>query len=184
MDAIFNSSFLLYCIFLNFVYYQQIHAKGFRGSTQVFGLFISTFALVGLVTEGIFLLYYGYKVVWWSPIAIFILGLLSTVIGALVEKVVGILNLSLIGLIVWPISAYYMFKCVPLSYKKMRIIGDRYASNMPEVAIMLEYMILVIFVVAMFIVIEDRITYISKKAFGSVVDKDESYIENHSVGSV
>ena len=44
---------------------------------------------------------------------IFVLGILSFVPGLFLERIFGKNALSLLGFIVWPICAYYMFMLVP-----------------------------------------------------------------------
>lgn len=113
MDSISWASVVFYCLFSNFVYYQQLHAKEFRGASPTFGFFLSLFAFAGMATGLVFLIYYGWKVVWWAPFIIFIIGILFTIIGVLIEKVIGKFAMSLIGFIGWPICAYFMFRYIP-----------------------------------------------------------------------
>ena len=96
-----------------FVFYQQLHARDFRGASQSFGLVLSLFAFLGMLTGFAYLIYYGWVVVWWAPIPIFILGLLSSVVGFLIERVIGKLSISLLGFIAWPVCAFFMFRLVP-----------------------------------------------------------------------
>jgi hypothetical protein len=102
-----------YCLFSIFVFYQQLHAKNFRGASEAFGLILSISAFLGMLTGFAYLGYYGWSVVWWGPIVIFILGILSLIVGFALERALGALTLSLAGFIVWPISAYFMFQYIP-----------------------------------------------------------------------
>jgi hypothetical protein len=104
---------LYYCFFGLFVYYQQLHVKNFRGSSQIFQTILSLFAFAGMITGLVFLVIYGIKVIWWAPIVLLILSILSTFIGVFIEKLIGKFIISIAGFIAWPILAYLMFKSIP-----------------------------------------------------------------------
>lgn len=105
---------LYYCIFGTFVYYQQLHLKNFRGASKIFKQLLTVFAFVGMIVGLVFLIYYGYKVTWWAPFIILLLGLLSMFIAVYIEKLIGTLTMSLLGFIVWPLCAYLMFSTIPI----------------------------------------------------------------------
>ena len=96
------------------MYYQQLHLKNFRGASKIFELILSIFAFVGMIVGFAFLIYYGYKVTWWAPVIIFIIGLLFMFVAVFLEKMIGTLTMSLLGFIVWPICAYLMFTTIPI----------------------------------------------------------------------
>ncbi len=106
-------SIAFYCVFGIFVFYQQLHAKNFRGASQSFALALNISAFAGMVTGFAYLVYYGWSVVWWAPVVIFVIGLFAFILGFLVERVLGTFALSLGGFIGWPASAYFMFHYVP-----------------------------------------------------------------------
>lgn len=107
-------SVLFYCLFGTFVYYQQLHVRDFQGASKAFELVLSLSALAGMVTGLGYLVYYGWVVVWWAPIMIFVIGLLFTFLGVFVELLLGKFTLSLLGFIGWPVCAYFMFHYVPV----------------------------------------------------------------------
>lgn len=113
MQTLSWPSIAFYCVFGIFVFYQQLHVKNFRGASQSFALALSISAFAGMLTGLIYLVYYGWSVVWWAPVVVFAIGLLASVLGFLVERVVGSLALSLGGFIGWPASAYFMFHYIP-----------------------------------------------------------------------
>jgi hypothetical protein len=113
MQTLSWPSIAFYCVFGIFVFYQQLHVKNFRGASQPFALALNISALAGALTGLAYLLYYGWSVVWWTPIVIFVIGLLASSLGFLVERVVGSLALSVGGFIGWPVCAYLMFSYVP-----------------------------------------------------------------------
>ena len=106
-------SVLFYCLFGTFVYYQQLHVRNFRGASQIFRLILSIFAFAGIITGLVYLIYYGWTVIWWAPIVIFIIGILFTSVSVFIERLVGKFTLSLLGFFCWPICAFFMFYYVP-----------------------------------------------------------------------
>lgn len=106
-------SIAFYCLFAIFVFYQQLHGKNFQGASQSFALAINISAFVGLLTGFAYLIYYGWTVAWWAPVVIFIIGLAASMMGFLMERIVGAIALSIGGLIGWPVCAYFMFSYIP-----------------------------------------------------------------------
>ncbi|OYT90431.1 MAG: hypothetical protein CFE43_18225 [Burkholderiales bacterium PBB3] len=100
-------------MFSIFVFYQQLHVKNFQGASQSFALALNISAFAGMLTGVAYLLYYGWSVVWWAPVVVFVIGLVGSLLGFLIERVVGSLALSVGGFIGWPLSAYFMFSHVP-----------------------------------------------------------------------
>jgi hypothetical protein len=113
MQTLSWPSIAFYCLFGIFVFYQQLHVKNFQGANQSFALVLSISAFAGMLTGFSYLIYYGWSVVWWAPIVIFVIGLTTSVLGFFLERLVGPIVLSLSGFIGWPISAYFMFSYVP-----------------------------------------------------------------------
>ena len=113
MQTLSSSSIAFYCRFGIFVFYQQLHVKNFQGASQSFALALNISAFAGMLTGFAYLVYYGWSVVWWAPIVIFLIGLIASLVGFLLERLVGSLALSLGGFIGWPVSAYFMFSYIP-----------------------------------------------------------------------
>ena len=113
MQTLSWPSIAFYCVFGIFVFYQQLHVKNFQGASQSFALALNISAFAGMLTGLAYLLYYGGSVVWWAPIIIFVIGFLASLLGFLIERVVGPLALSVGGFIGWPVCAYFMFSYVP-----------------------------------------------------------------------
>ena len=106
-------SIAAYCAFGIFVFYQQLHVKNFHGASQSFALALNISAFAGMLTGLAYLVYYGWVVAWWAPLVIFIIGLIASLLGFLLERIVGSLVLSLAGFVGWPVSAYVMFHYIP-----------------------------------------------------------------------
>lgn len=102
-----------YCLFGIFVFYQQLHIKTFRGASQTFGFILSLSAFLGMLVGLAYLIYYGWKVVWWMPFIVFGIGLVASIVGFIIERRVGALALSLAGFVGWPVCAYFMFVLMP-----------------------------------------------------------------------
>lgn len=113
MQALSWPSIGFYCFFGIFVFYQQLHIKNFRGSSQGFVLALNISSILGMLTGVAYLIYYGWQVVWWAPIVIFVIGILAAMLGFLIERIVGSMALSTSAFIGWPICAYFMFNFVP-----------------------------------------------------------------------
>ena len=113
MSVLSWPSIAFYCGFSTLIFYQQLHAKNFRGGSAAFGFALSISGLFGMLVGLAYLIYYGWSVVWWAPVVIFIVSLISFSIGLLVERVVGAFALSIAAFIGWPVCAYFMFKFIP-----------------------------------------------------------------------
>jgi|UniRef100_UPI003784D08C hypothetical protein len=122
MQSISWLSVLFYCLFGMFVFYQQLqvrgfethpHLRGFRGSSQGFETILKFSAFAGRITGLVYLIYYGWTVVWWAPIPIYVVGLLFPIVGVFVERLLGSFALSLLGFIGWPLCAFAMFTHIP-----------------------------------------------------------------------
>ena len=114
MEVISWPSVLFYCLFGIFVYYQQLHVRDFYGASQLAYLLLMLSALAGMITGLVYLIFYGWVVVWWAPIIIFLISLVfGTSMGVIIEALVGKHTLSLVGFLGWPLCAYFMFQSIP-----------------------------------------------------------------------
>lgn len=114
MSALSWPSIGFYCIFGIFVFYQQLHGKNFKGESQGFALVLHLFAFAGMITGIAYLIYYGWAVAWWAPIPIFFIGTAASFAGVILERIVGGFAISMAGFLVWPASAFMMFKLIPV----------------------------------------------------------------------
>ncbi len=115
MEAFSWPSILFYCLFSAFLFYQQIHMKNFQGASQYFLLALNISVLAGTVTWFAYIIYYGWTISWWAPFVIFVIGLVFMQLVFLLERVVGVLALSISGFVGWPFSAILMFWLLPPS---------------------------------------------------------------------
>ena len=115
MQTLSWPSIASYCLFGIFIFYQQLHVKNFRGASQAFALALNISAFLGMLTGMAYLIYYGWSVVWWTPVVIFFIGIIISMFGLLIERVVGSLAISLSAFIGWPVCAFFMFHYVPVA---------------------------------------------------------------------
>jgi len=113
MEELSWHSIIWYGAFSILVFYQQLHSKNIRGSSQVFEFALNLSAFLGMLTGIVYLIYYGWTVVWWASLAIFFIGLAATTVGVIVEKFTGAFALSLLAFFGWPVCAYLMFYNIP-----------------------------------------------------------------------
>jgi len=64
MESLSWMSVLFYCLFGIFVYYQQLHVRDFQGASKAFEMVLSFSAFAGMITGLVYLIYYGWTVVW------------------------------------------------------------------------------------------------------------------------
>ena len=104
---------ILFGFFGLFLFYQsQHHSSGSVPSGNpeyVIGISIMSGALCNII----FLLYLGYRTVWWSPLLILVLFVPFLFIGVILERIIGRVWLAVLGFVGWPICAYFMFANVP-----------------------------------------------------------------------
>ena len=96
-------------MFGTFVFYQQLHGKNFNGESRALGLAVNIFGFTGMLTGLAFLVFCFLQFSWWTPIAVFAIGLLAQIPMVLLERVIQPPMLSIAGLVVWPSCAYLMF---------------------------------------------------------------------------
>lgn len=114
MKAVSWESVFFYLLFSVFVYYQQLHARDFRGTSQHLPILLNFSALVGTVTGLVYLIFYGWTVVWWVPVMMLFISIIFVALaGSVLEMLVGRLVLSLLGFLGWPVCAYLMFQSIP-----------------------------------------------------------------------
>ncbi|OKH89055.1 hypothetical protein [Thalassospira sp. TSL5-1] len=106
-----------YSIFSIFLFYQQLHVKKFNGSSHLMGAVLGISGLTGTIFGIVFLLFWGYEVSWYQAVALFGIAFLIQSIWFLIEAKFGIRNLygvfSLVGLVVLPVSGYFMWSELP-----------------------------------------------------------------------
>ena len=69
--------------------------------------------MAGMITGVAYLIYYGATTSILAAVIIFVAGLLSGLVGVALERMIGALTISMVGLVGWPICAYMMFATIP-----------------------------------------------------------------------
>jgi ABC-type thiamin/hydroxymethylpyrimidine transport system permease subunit len=114
MQSLSWPSFGFYLLFSLFVFFQQLHIKNFRGESEAFRTILTLSALAGVITELVYLGYYGWTVSWSPPVILFIVRLVAIgILAALAEYLFGAAPISVSAFIGWPVSAYFMFLYIP-----------------------------------------------------------------------
>jgi len=116
MQSVSWPAFGFYLLLCLFVFYQQLHLKNFRGDSEAFRTALTLSALAGALTGLAYLVYYGWTVSWWPPVVFFVVGLLLIgIIGAVAERLVSAVSISVAGFVGWPVCAFFMFRYLPYS---------------------------------------------------------------------
>jgi hypothetical protein len=98
-----------------FLFYQQSLTRQFRGSSQVFQLLLTLFALGGTVAEIVYFLYYGWNVSWVDALLVVVASVvISGILSSIVERIIGGMMIVYIGFLAMPFLGYMMFKTIPI----------------------------------------------------------------------
>jgi hypothetical protein len=96
-----------------FSYYQQHHFRRFDGASVIFGLLLGISTVGSMLVWLAFLIYYGFRVVWWAPFALLGLDLLLFPFGLLIARLITPFGMSMLGFLALPVLAYFMFRLTP-----------------------------------------------------------------------
>lgn len=106
-----------YLIFSFFHFYQLKHIKNFQGASQIFRLILSLFGFLCMIFMYAFLIYLGYKTIWYYPIILFIGGITIKFIYSFIESKFQIKDyqfiFSLSGFVIIPITIFFMLRYFP-----------------------------------------------------------------------
>lgn len=107
------SLLLVYIAFFGFLNTHQRHAARFEGASQGYLLALQSSVLLGSLTALALLVYYGSQTKWYWPLLLFSVGsLISGLLFAWFDRVIGLLGLSLVSFAGWPIAAFLMYRIV------------------------------------------------------------------------
>ena len=107
-----NELIITFSIYSFFVFYLQKWSTIFRGGSLGFKLFIDWFMIFATIYGLAFLVYYGYKVDWTAPLALFGISLLIKGAMVIVESILFsrvpyiIQIIGILGFIACPILGY------------------------------------------------------------------------------
>jgi len=106
-----------YTIFSFFGFYQKLHIKNFRGSSQGFLLALNLFTLIATLFGIGFLIYYGFSVSWVNAGILIAIAFAIKFVWFPLEAKIGIKDLatyfSLLGFLVMPICGVFMWLALP-----------------------------------------------------------------------
>ena len=107
-----NELIITFSIYSFFIFYLQKWTTIFRGASLGFGFFINWFMIIATIYGLAFLVYYGYKVDWTAPLALFGISLLIKGAMVIVESILFsrvpyiIQIIGILGFIACPILGY------------------------------------------------------------------------------
>ena len=106
---------IAFALFSVFVFYQQLHLKNFRGESRAAEVVLSISCFLGIATGIVFLVCYGLRLGWLSPLLLFGISFVSKLVVIALEVLFASrasrdnIVLSMLGFIGWPICAFLMF---------------------------------------------------------------------------
>lgn len=109
-------NFTYFFLFNMFAYYLSKYKDIFVQNRRIHLDFLTFISTMSIITEIVFLVFYGIKVVWWSPIVLFTAAnvIYFAVLANLMERFLGhgmIIRYGFLGL---PIFGFLMFKTIPI----------------------------------------------------------------------
>ncbi len=114
MEQLSWESAVFYWLFAGFRHFQQWHAKSApEEEGELFAKTLYCSVILARITGISYLVYYGWSVVWWAPVIIGVLGILSSFTFPFIRRHVTDMDVSLCGFIGWPICAFLMFYFIP-----------------------------------------------------------------------
>lgn len=107
-------SYSLYSLFL---FYQQLHIKNFRGTSQGFLLLLNVFSIVTMLGGIAYLIYYGFKMSWLGTLGLVGIAFFIKFVWFGIEAKLGLRDaapfISIMGFIAVPICTFFMLKGIP-----------------------------------------------------------------------
>lgn len=112
-EALPWSVIVVYSIYVAFATFQKFCIQDFRGRSEIYKFVLSFFALITSLFGVGFLIYYGFKTLWWTPFALFGIGILAYFILGFIEQLIPMWLLGLISFIVIPICGALLIYLTP-----------------------------------------------------------------------
>lgn len=112
MEMLLWPTIAYYSAFGILLYYQRLHAQACTDSGWR-KLLLTGLAFAGMLTGFIYLVYFGWKTVWWAAVIPVAMSALATIPAILFERVVGKPALGQLAILAWPMCAYLMFRTLP-----------------------------------------------------------------------
>lgn len=112
MTTVNTDALFYYVAFSVFIYYQQLHVKSFRGSSQLFQVVLTLSAFLGVLTGMAYLIFYAVQVSILGAGIFFLASLATVFLNPILERIFGPLLLSLMAFVGWPICAYLMYQAI------------------------------------------------------------------------
>jgi hypothetical protein len=101
---------LSWTVFFGFLNIHIQHSSNFQGSSRKYEVILMFSTLLGCISFFTLLVLYFLKVSWYYPLIIFVSGaLLSSFIFILLKRLLGMVTLSIISFVGWPVSAIWFY---------------------------------------------------------------------------
>jgi xanthosine utilization system XapX-like protein len=113
MQSIVWESVVFYCLFLFFIVCQIDNHSNFQGASEGTRNALKASSGLGIIVGIVYLVYYGWTIIWWAPILVFLIGLISILLGSFINQLIPTAAVSMLGFIGWPICAFFMFHFIP-----------------------------------------------------------------------
>jgi hypothetical protein len=99
-----------------FAYYLSKYKDDFVQVRSIHPEILTLISTLSILTEIVFLIYYGIKVVWWSPIVLFVAvnAIYFAIFAIPIERFLGHGTIIKIGFIGLPLFGFLMFKTIPI----------------------------------------------------------------------
>ena len=104
------SLIISWILFFGFLNTHQRHAIRFQGASKSYLLALWVSLILGILVGLGLLIYYLIQVPWYWPLVLFIVGsLISGFLFAFLDTSIGMLGMSFVSFIGWPVSAIWTF---------------------------------------------------------------------------
>lgn len=109
------SLIIYFALFFGFANTHQRHISSYRGRSKGFLAFMNIFFLLSCVFGFGFLFFYGFKVVWYAPIILLVIGSIAGAISfAVLDAIIGELSVSMLAFLGVPVTGYLMVISIPV----------------------------------------------------------------------
>jgi hypothetical protein len=99
-----------------FAYYLSKYKDNFVQNRRIHPELLTFISTISIIAEIVFLIFYGFKVVWWSPIVLFAAAnaIYFAVLANFMERFLGHGTIIKYGFFGLPIFGFLMFKTIPI----------------------------------------------------------------------
>lgn len=98
-----------------FAYFLSRYKDEFAKTRRIYPEILTFISFLTIIAEIVFLIFYGFKVVWWSPVVLFAAAnaIYFAFLATFFERFLGHGNIIKLGFIGLPLFGFLMFKTKP-----------------------------------------------------------------------